>query len=315
MKKMIIPDPLLMLISLLAIIGFQVYWLADNYDREKRSMQIKTNVVFQEIVRQLQTANLKFPGNMTFTPGMEKRKILINEDVHSVFDDNRRHPGREVITMVNALQNKVHDSLKTDTSYSTIVIAMGDTQIIRKDSLPPEFKKLSDGDPHIFNMLYKVDSLQDTIKLQDIRAKYSAALQKENIRVPFSVTRSQGAKPEDEDDMSKVVIGFAHPFTYQLSLLNTTPYLLKKLSMPILFSLLLITLTIVSFVLLYRNLLRQQRLAEIKSDFISNVTHELKTPIATVSVAIEALRNFNAINDAQKTKEYLDISSNELQRL
>jgi two-component system phosphate regulon sensor histidine kinase PhoR len=56
-------------------------------------------------------------------------------------------------------------------------------------------------------------------------------------------------------------------------------------------------------------------LAAIKNDFINNITHELKTPIATVAVAIEALRNFNATNNPQRTKEYLDISQNELQRL
>jgi two-component system phosphate regulon sensor histidine kinase PhoR len=71
----------------------------------------------------------------------------------------------------------------------------------------------------------------------------------------------------------------------------------------------------VSFTLLYRNLQRQRKLTEIKNEFISNITHELKTPIATVGVAIEALRNFNAINDPHRTKEYLDISQNELQRL
>jgi two-component system phosphate regulon sensor histidine kinase PhoR len=54
---------------------------------------------------------------------------------------------------------------------------------------------------------------------------------------------------------------------------------------------------------------------EIKNDFISNVTHELKTPVATVSVALEALKNFNALDDPQKTKEYLDIAQRELNRL
>jgi len=53
----------------------------------------------------------------------------------------------------------------------------------------------------------------------------------------------------------------------------------------------------------------------LKNEFIANITHELKTPIATVGVAIEALKNFNAMHDPQRTKEYLDISSNELQRL
>jgi two-component system phosphate regulon sensor histidine kinase PhoR len=115
--------------------------------------------------------------------------------------------------------------------------------------------------------------------------------------------------------MNKVTIGFAHPVTYELSLGNTFGYLLKKLASPILFSLFLVGVTVVSFVLLYRNLQRQRKLTEIKNEFISNITHELKTPIATVGVAIEALKNFNAINDPKRTQEYLDISQNELHRL
>lgn len=80
-------------------------------------------------------------------------------------------------------------------------------------------------------------------------------------------------------------------------------------------SLLLVGVTVLSFTLLLRNLIQQRKLTQIKNDFISNITHELKTPIATVSVAIEALRNFDALHDPQRTKEYLAISSNELQRL
>jgi two-component system phosphate regulon sensor histidine kinase PhoR len=59
----------------------------------------------------------------------------------------------------------------------------------------------------------------------------------------------------------------------------------------------------------------QRRLADIKNDFISNITHELKTPIATVNVAIEAMKSFNVLNDTKRTQEYLDISASELKRL
>jgi signal transduction histidine kinase len=77
----------------------------------------------------------------------------------------------------------------------------------------------------------------------------------------------------------------------------------------------MLSITTLAFLFLYKNLQTQQRLALLKSDFISNITHELKTPIATVGVAIEALRNFDAIHNPDRTREYLDISASELQRL
>jgi signal transduction histidine kinase len=54
---------------------------------------------------------------------------------------------------------------------------------------------------------------------------------------------------------------------------------------------------------------------ELKNDFISNITHELKTPVTTVGVAIEALKNFKGLNNPELTTEYLDIAQNELNRL
>jgi signal transduction histidine kinase len=80
-------------------------------------------------------------------------------------------------------------------------------------------------------------------------------------------------------------------------------------------SVLLVAFIAITFLFLYRNLLSQRRLALMKNDFISNITHELKTPIATVNVAIEALRNFDALQSPERTKEYLDISAAELKRL
>ena len=92
-------------------------------------------------------------------------------------------------------------------------------------------------------------------------------------------------------------------------------FVFKKTLPQILFSLLLFGMTTLAFGLVYRSLRQQERLTALKNDFISNITHELKTPIATVSVAIEALQNFNALQKPELTKEYLDISKNELSRL
>jgi signal transduction histidine kinase len=89
----------------------------------------------------------------------------------------------------------------------------------------------------------------------------------------------------------------------------------KTIYPEILFALFVLLMIGLSFWLIYRNVLQQKRLIAMKNDFISNVTHELKTPIATVGVAVEALNSFNALDNPARTKEYLDISKSELNRL
>jgi len=308
-----IPDPILIIITLLALTGFQAYWLKDNYDREKRTMNIKAGLAFQETIRQLQIIKLKLPGN--FLPNSnqkEKTRIFVDEDINEADVALKGLPRREIITMVNTLRN----SVKNDSGLNPTILIAKDRGLQRNFKHTSEIKIRRAGDSnHVFNLLYKVDSLQDSLTLPEIIKAYTGKLKKDGLNIQFAVTKSDTVPSEEDQQLSEVTVGFAHPVSYQLKLLNTAPYLIKKITLPILFSLFLVGVTIFSFVLLYRNLLRQQKLAEIKNDFISNITHELKTPIATVGVAIEALKNFNAIHDPQKTKEYLDISANELHRL
>src|SRR5699024_9088078 len=60
---------------------------------------------------------------------------------------------------------------------------------------------------------------------------------------------------------------------------------------------------------------KQKQLAELKNDLISNITHEFKTPIATIGVALEGIQNFNRENDPVKTEKYLNTSTTHLKKL
>lgn len=96
---------------------------------------------------------------------------------------------------------------------------------------------------------------------------------------------------------------------------NAALLILRKGIGNILFS--LFFLLLISGVLwyLYRVIRIQKELSEIKNDLINNITHEFKTPIATISTALEAIQHFNTANDWHKTSRYMDISSSQLIKL
>lgn len=305
---------LLMFVTILGVAGFQLYWLKESYDREKKTLDIKADVAFHETVERLQVSKLRLdiPGDSSHHGDV---KIFISDGRDGENTMRVRGMAKDkVMSTINIISSQLRDSLKEKAIKNGMIVSMNKSDVIyRHDSgrnhIPPERSR------EMVQFLYGVDSLQDSVKLVEIDHTYARAIKEENIDVPFSVKRLDSSQAAFEPVVNEVTVGFAHPITYQLNLGNTFPYLLKRVGLPILFSVFLLGITIFSFVLLYRSLLRQRRLAELKNEFISNITHELKTPIATVGVAIEALRNFNAMNDPQRTKEYLDISSNELHRL
>lgn len=60
---------------------------------------------------------------------------------------------------------------------------------------------------------------------------------------------------------------------------------------------------------------KQKKLSRIKSDFINNMTHEFKTPIATISLATDAIKNPKVIHDERKIEKFVDIIKEENQRM
>jgi two-component system phosphate regulon sensor histidine kinase PhoR len=164
--------------------------------------------------------------------------------------------------------------------------------------------------------------IADSLSLKELDSAFQTDLKKAGILLSYQIKKGLSDSIHLKDTVSNkafktsiATVGFISPKWYQIEFESPSNFLYKKISPQVLFSLLLIVFTTIAFVFLYRNLLTQQKLAAFKIDFISNMTHELKTPIATVNVAIEALQNFNVLEDSKRTKEYLHISSAELQRL
>lgn len=164
----------------------------------------------------------------------------------------------------------------------------------------------------------------DSINYKNVDSIINKELKNKGLKIKYYFNHFKGDSLfySNRTDNSKYVFKSEAKSTYfkpneklQLIYSNPTYEALKRSSTGILLSLLLALAVISSLFYLLKIINQQKELAEIKNDLISNITHEFKTPITTVSTAIEAIANFNMLDDKEKTKKYLSISSNQLKKL
>jgi two-component system phosphate regulon sensor histidine kinase PhoR len=109
---------------------------------------------------------------------------------------------------------------------------------------------------------------------------------------------------------------FDEELMLHLSFPSKGSVLFNEMWLTLMVSILLVALVVVSFYAMFRTILYQRRLALVKSDFISNMTHEFKTPISTISLACEAMNDQDMTKeDLQSIKPYIKMIHEENKRL
>lgn len=96
---------------------------------------------------------------------------------------------------------------------------------------------------------------------------------------------------------------------------NIRSLVIQSLWWSIVVSILFTLIIIAAFYITVRAMVRQKKLVEIKNDFINNMTHEFKTPIATISLAVDALRNEKVLADPNRLQYFNSIIKEENQRM
>lgn len=103
--------------------------------------------------------------------------------------------------------------------------------------------------------------------------------------------------------------------TLNIYIVEPENYFKNHLATLLLFAAFFTSIIITAFVLTIRTMLSQKKLSEIKSDFINNMTHEFKTPIATIQLASDALNNEKVIANQDQIRYYSGIIKEENRRM
>lgn len=105
------------------------------------------------------------------------------------------------------------------------------------------------------------------------------------------------------------------PYYLKLYFPNPEKYIIKSMGTMLITSATFIVIIIAAFTFTIYSLFKQKKLSEIRSDFVNNMTHELKTPISTIKLATEAIKDPDINKKAELVNKYINIIKDENERL
>jgi len=303
-------------VTVIATISVQVYWNYKNYQQNKQR-------VLNEIQISLDTAIEEYFADVTKNSTIAfvdmSGDSLLSEERASAFFEKINFDTIFNKTSSSSLPNKKSKKIFKDfrnvnpKEISDISFFRG----LKADSIS-----------HLkgFKNKIVISISQDSIEFKKLNPFLANELKRKHLAAPFSLNHYVGDSLERT--FSTEIIEWNAPIkmfsksTYlkpnerlELLLENPTKEALKRSFSGILLSFLLSLSVISCLFYLLKIINKQKELAEIKNDLISNITHEFKTPITTVSTALEAIETFNAIDDKEKIKKYVSISSSQLKKL
>lgn len=346
-KSKIIFITFLISISLIGLVGIQLYWIKNAIELKEQEFQNDVYAALQSVVLKLERAEAlnrlqKFHKNSPsyLTPDSISRFITYQtESMVKEFDRFFDNPGVGKLTYnvassdsVNTknISNSVRKIIKTrnpgmQNSISTDSINFQISQWIKKSHLVQDIVQ----DIATINMSANImerispaqlDSLlKHELKKQNINAGYEY-----NIYDPFKqrllLTNENLNNPERllttpyRIDLFPNDI-FKKPFYLLVHFPNIKQFLLGQMWVLLSVSTAIVLIIISSFLFIILTLIRQKKLSDIKNDFINNMTHELKTPIATISLACEALGDPDVAKNKNILESYIGVIDQENKRL
>ncbi|MEM7185111.1 MAG: HAMP domain-containing sensor histidine kinase [Bacteroidota bacterium] len=309
---------------ILATLCIQVYWNFKNYQTGKQQLLNDVQTSLDNAVDNYYT-QLASQAPFGF---MEDRVLLADSAVtRRISIDTFQTWPRDSFAF---FKDSMPEGLQVFSTDSTNSLDISLTLVDSSSTFDvdhPIFEFISKSENPIRELSSKiiVSVADDSFWLPTVDSLFAEELQRKNIAIDYGLSHShflnklETLRPEIIEKATLETTSKS-PFFFRNNSLkahftNVTLAILKRNLLGILLSFVLVGSVVFCLVYLLRIIQHQKQLAEVKNDLISNITHEFKTPIATIGIAMEAIENFNASQDAEKNVRYAKISRAQVDRL
>ena len=304
---------ILLILSLAALFGYQIYWLSGLYRSSIKSKESEINLALQkadyaEMMERLRTVSASGRhGSLDLDTGWSEDHVVSHVTVRTdpivINEDGSKSIS---VTTVQVDRNAGEDNDNSQYAY-----AISNSQ----ESTDYYQRGMHAGVDILAEVnFHKLDSLL-SMMLDDYGLNVPHRLQMLTDSTMVATISTSGYEPSGRARNYDFIYGKTLADKYELTIEPLTGIVFREMSGVIAASLILFLMLAFSFWFLVHAMLKQKSLEEMKSDFTNNITHELKTPVAVAYAANDALLNFEAGNDPEKRREYLEISQSQLKKL
>jgi two-component system phosphate regulon sensor histidine kinase PhoR len=309
---------ILMVTSQLLLTGFVIQWLLSQYNEEKTLLVKELNALYVNSQDEVLDTLLLYKY---IDPVLSENRIIMM-DHRVIKPDSSTRNTLKISKFVD-----VKKLPEKDSAIVTVRIMQGGDSSVKTGHLSK--KQLLPDDMLLKSIKLIIAHSKDTGNIENLRnpgllssidsTKFKKYFQN---RIAGAGINLQIAWKNNVTDNSinkqrhAIVIKPFTGFLLPVALISGfRGYLVGRMTTQIIFGLVLVLITALAFIISDRSLRNHAIMDNLRNEFINNITHELKTPVSTIMVALESLGSFNVLEDPEMTKEYLRLASIETKRL
>lgn len=332
-----------MSISLLGIIALQVVWI-DNaltlkqqqFDNSvntalttltKKVEEIENNALikrelFKTLVDTVALTNIETETRITKTPNFQSnitisktppKEIILQLDSIALSDTINN------VVLINNVVDSFNHNFTINKSKSrkedAVYLSTTKTDNVKK-SFIRVIEEIASAKPSVdvrLNNVHFDSLLNSTLNLANINLAFHATVQDKDSTYWTKDTIDKKGKvfstPIFPNDVSE------NEATFNIQFPDSNQYAWSNITTLLATSILFTLVILITFYISIKTLLKQKKISEIKSDFINNMTHEFKTPIATISLAADSINSEQVINNKEKLNYYTSVIKEENERM